>query len=345
MLRKLLIDARLFSPKPTGISVYIEEAHLRNIGKYLEYYDRIVILHNRECEEDFSMIKQDSRLEYRFTGLSPFNPLHVLLLSVQLNKFSGTAIWPIYSSTFFKGNRKDIVMVHDLMYQNVPYFLSKSILVNGFKRLVLNSVVGCALRNSDMILANSIDTGNAVYRWIGRMPSVCPLGIRSIRSGAKSFFEHQDYFLYVGGSRPHKNLDWMVEIFLKTKNNRKLVLAGVGHDRFKFLSERVIVVDSPDDDLLSVLYNNARYVVVPSLYEGFGLPILEGLSYGKSILASRRGALLEFESFGVNYFDPVCPDELKAYFNNELLISQKSDFDLSKFSWLSYRKMFKTIIR
>lgn len=344
MSNSLLIDARLYSQSPTGISVYIEEVHLKNISEYLHQYDRIVILHNSKNDGVFHKFSRDSRVTFRFTRLSPFNPLHVLVLSVRLLGNQGTVVWPIYSGTFFKFRRTDVVMVHDLMYRLVPFFMSKYVLLNTLKRMILDIVVLSTLRNSNIILANSRDTAGKVYSWIGRMPSVHPLGIRQLPSATFISFEYKDYILYVGGSRPHKNLDWMVGIFLESVNTRKLVIAGTGHERFNCLGDRVIVVDSPNDEMLARLYTNSKYVIVPSLYEGFGLPIIEGLNYNKPVLASRVGALSELESYGVNYFDPTCAKDLKAFLNNEQRIKQRVDNDLSCFSWPMYRELIRTVL-
>lgn len=344
MLENLIIDARLYSSLPTGISVYIEEVHLKNITWYLQKYDRIVILHKCNNEDIFSKFSTDARVVYRFTRLSPFNPLHVLILSLRLLANRGTVIWPIYSGTFFKFRRTDLVMVHDLMYRLVPSFMAENVLLNTLKRILLDIIVISTLRNSNILLANSKDTAGRLHSWIGRLPSVQPLGIRSLPSASLSSFEYKDYILYVGGSRPHKNLDWMVDVFLNSGSTRKLVIAGAGHERFNSLGDRVIVVASPNDEMLARLYTNSKYVIVPSLYEGFGLPILEGLNYGKPVLASRAGALAEFESYGVNYFDPKCAKDLKAFLNNEQLIKQKLDNDLTSFSWPMYRELIRSIL-
>lgn len=108
-----------------------------------------------------------------------------------------------------------------------------------------------------------------------------------------------DYVLSAGGASERKNLDGLAAAwpFVRTAFPRlTLVLAGPEHPRrtrlFKDLSG-VVMVGRVDDDLLPSLMAGARAVVVPSVYEGFGLPALEAMAVGVPLVATRAGSLPE----------------------------------------------------
>lgn len=95
----------------------------------------------------------------------------------------------------------------------------------------------------------------------------------------------------------------------------------------------------PDSELVA-LYNIAFVFVMPSLYEGFGLPILEAMSCGCSVVTSREGSLREIGKDSVYYVDPYNANDIadgigEIYFNENIAkeFSQKGLKQAKKFSW------------
>jgi glycosyltransferase involved in cell wall biosynthesis len=91
----------------------------------------------------------------------------------------------------------------------------------------------------------------------------------------------------------------------------------------------------PDRELCQ-LYRQASFTIYPSLYEGFGFPVLDSLRHGTPVLCSFNSSLQEFAGPGVFYFDPCDPASLdNAY--QELLASEPSFVDRrdldERFSW------------
>ncbi len=117
-----------------------------------------------------------------------------------------------------------------------------------------------------------------------------------------------DYLLYVGTLEPRKNLLNLLSGYHQflaqaaSKNQPKLVLAGQKGwqvqpifdtiQKLK-LTNNVVVVDSPKDDDISALYANCLFFCFVSFYEGFGMPVLEAMSFGKAILMSNIDSLNE----------------------------------------------------
>lgn len=72
------------------------------------------------------------------------------------------------------------------------------------------------------------------------------------------------------------------------------------------------IIDDASDEMLSWYYRNCKYVIFPSFYEGWGLPVAEALNFGKPVIASRAGSIPEVGGGSVEYFNPHSPDELLA---------------------------------
>jgi len=128
----------------------------------------------------------------------------------------------------------------------------------------------------------------------------------------------QEYLLTVGSLSPHKNVARLLDAANQLRGRTtRLVVAG-GRDRSVFQDglvaarEAVIAVGHVDDASLKALYTHALGFVLPSLYEGFGLPVLEALGCGCPVLCSRAASLPEVGGEAVLYFDPRNVDDISA---------------------------------
>jgi glycosyltransferase involved in cell wall biosynthesis len=106
------------------------------------------------------------------------------------------------------------------------------------------------------------------------------------------------------------------------------------------LTQAIIFLGSIPEADLPALYGAARLFVFPSLYEGFGLPVLEALSCGTAVACSRASSLPEVAGEAAVYFDPADPDRiaeaLVRALNNEALLEDLRARGLEqarKFSW------------
>lgn len=106
-----------------------------------------------------------------------------------------------------------------------------------------------------------------------------------------------DYFLYVGALEPRKNLPLLIEAWRTVRNacGIDLVLAGKRRADFPELPDEPglrVLGEVPEADL-PALYSGATACLYPSLYEGFGLPVLEAMQCGAAVIASRDAAISE----------------------------------------------------
>ena len=145
-----------------------------------------------------------------------------------------------------------------------------------------------------------------------------PVGAGAAREEVRRAFGLGDvpYVLTVGTLEPRKNLVRLVEAFLRTPASAgvRLVLAGswgwhTGDLRRRLrcadAAERVTVTGPVDEATLGALYAGARLFAYPSLYEGFGLPVLEAMAAGVPVLTSRGGALEEVAGAAASLVDPT----------------------------------------
>jgi glycosyltransferase involved in cell wall biosynthesis len=129
------------------------------------------------------------------------------------------------------------------------------------------------------------------------------------------------YILYVGTLQPRKNLSILVEALYRLRSTipHKLILAGAKGDSYadlkrlveRFgLQERVVFTGYVDDDVRKALYQNADLFVYPSLYEGFGLVLLEAMSFGVPCIAADNSSLPEAGGDAAAFFDARSADHL-----------------------------------
>jgi glycosyltransferase involved in cell wall biosynthesis len=160
------------------------------------------------------------------------------------------------------------------------------------------------------------------------------------------------YILYVGSLGPHKNVETLLRAYEQARRANRLsaslVLAGGtewGGETLALLEslsvkQDVIVAGFVPDEELPALYAGADLFVFPSLYEGFGLPVLEAMAYGKAIVVSKGGALPEVvgsagirvDSDDIDAFAEAIAHVLEDTSRRESM-EQASLAQAEKFSW------------
>ena len=151
----------------------------------------------------------------------------------------------------------------------------------------------------------------------------------------------------------HKNLDRVLRAYsklIKIKHiNHQLIICGMrgwGYPTFARtveelnLQDRVIFKGYVPDDELRLMYSNASFFIFPSLCEGFGLPILEAMSYGVPVITSNYGAMAEVAGDAALLVDPYSVDEIAEAMHRVLTdetlrvaLIRKGLKRASQFSW------------
>jgi len=218
-----------------------------------------------------------------------------------------------------------VTVVHDILPLFFPADFPR-------QQWYFRAFVPAVLRASRAIIADSQQTADDVARHYRIPPeriTVVPPGVDFTRfrphldgDAVASRFGLQRYLLFVGNVRPHKNLQVLVEAVARLDAEVSLAVAGYRDPRYwpliaarierLGLRDRVRVLDYVPNGILPALYSAALAVVVPSLYEGFGLPVLEAMACGAPVIASTTGGLREAVGEAAIRVDPGDVDALAA---------------------------------
>lgn len=218
--------------------------------------------------------------------------------------------------------RKKILTVHDLSFRRVPEMAVPNL------KWYLEGAVTRAVGRADLILADSNATCQDLIELFGVPParvqtlySACEASFRPVDDPLKLARAREKYkltrpfVLSVGTIEPRKNLARLIQAFasLPARDDLELVIAGGRgwlYEEIYRAPELLGVQDSvrflgfvPDEDL-PALYSLATLFCYPSLYEGFGLPVLEALACGAAVIASNVSSLPEVAGDAARLVDP-----------------------------------------
>ena len=136
----------------------------------------------------------------------------------------------------------------------------------------------------------------------------------------------EKYIVYVSTIEPRKNHNLLYYVYKLAKSRnidlpKLLIIGRVGHDVDKLIknikndpevNQSITICNNVDDTDLNWLYKNCLFAVAPSFYEGWGMPVLESIARGKSVVCSNTSSLLEMPSDCVIFFNPTSTDECLA---------------------------------
>lgn len=224
------------------------------------------------------------------------------------------------------------------------------------------------IRQADCIIANSLHTKNDIIGHLnikeekirviyqsGHEDFSADIPAASIEEVKKRLGITNRYFLFVGTMEPRKNLGRLLEAFKKLKNNVKedlqLVLVGskkFAHGKYAELVTQKYLPDTDSvitpgflcHDDLNALYCGAIALLFPSLYEGFGIPILEAMGSGCPVLTSNATSMPEVAGDAAILVDPQSTDSIlrgmQELNNSPALrsgLTRKGFEQIKKFSW------------
>ncbi len=206
-----------------------------------------------------------------------------------------------------------VVTVHDLAVLREPSWFP------AWSRNYGRTLMPRAVRNADRVICVSRATArdavgllDVPYRNLRVIPNAIE-PVFSSRPGPAPL--EPPYLLCVGTPEPRKNLPALLEAFtLVRRAGRRVRLALVGADGWGDVrvgsTEGVVAFGRVDDTELRDLYAHAEALVLPSLWEGFGLPVAEALATGCRVACSDIPALRELAGEDATYFDPSSPEAI-----------------------------------
>jgi alpha-1,3-rhamnosyl/mannosyltransferase len=150
-------------------------------------------------------------------------------------------------------------------------------------------------------------------------PHFWPRPCESVEQIRQVYALPQEYLLFVGSLEPRKNLPLLIRAMQHCQSDISLVLVGwegwgdkswMETIRHAGLQKRIVFTGYVDDDTLACLYSGATAFVYPSMYEGFGLPILEAMACGCPVICSNTASMPEVAGDAAVLIDPCDVDDL-----------------------------------
>jgi len=322
---KIAFDIRPFLKKETGVGIYLKNLlfNLSKIDKTNEY-----LLFTSSLKDRFPKHKLPDFEHISFKDLPiPVSILNYLWYKMKfppLGLFFLKKIDLIHSPspTLIPGGRKQIITVHDTCFIDQPSLVIKDA-INYFKKSFKK-----AIKKADGIIAVSQFTKNRIIDIVGNFcetkTKVIYHGsdLHQIKKEKTNFKVPKNFLLSVATVEPRKNIIMLIKAFKIIKNKHKslfLIIAGKhGKNNQTImdliyknnLGDNIIFSDYIPRNHLKYLYENARLVVFPSLYEGFGLPILEAAYTSTPVVASDLPVFKEiFDDFPL-YCNPYKPEDI-----------------------------------
>jgi glycosyltransferase involved in cell wall biosynthesis len=218
------------------------------------------------------------------------------------------------------------VTVHDLSHRIVPEIIGDS-----KKRIYAKTMFRALRKRASVIFTVSNFSKSELLRLTTgpREDNIIPthLGISAEWHGAAQLppIGSRPYFVYVGNIKPYKNLGRLVEAFLKIKDRvpQDLVIVGQSEgfitgesaeffERVRGNGERIRLTGFVSREELLSLVGHAHALIMPSLYEGFGLPPIEAMAAGVPVVVAHAASLPEVCGEAALYFDPLNVDDIAA---------------------------------
>lgn len=346
----LLVDVRALGRRPSGVGMYIG-----NLVSELKHYDDLkftlltdvaeseeikalekdgiqIICYGKFIKKDFNLFKYYRFVQKCINDLKPdvFWEANGLCPIKMLNK-SGLLYTTIHDM-FPLTDSEHYSMVYKYYYK---YGIGKTI--RGFDRIIYNS------NDSRINTEKYFPIAKEKKNFVGYM----------IVEGKKEIpISDNGAFLYVGNLETRKGTDLLLKAYQryrKTGGNRSLRLAGkIRSDVINALLQEtsesyggVEYLGYITDEQKAEEYANCHCFVFPSKAEGFGIPVIEAMSYGKPVIAGNLSTLREVTDGCINLFDVNTPDADKNL--SEILLKDTYTIDDQKYQEIVQRYSAKEI--
>lgn len=283
------------------------------------------------------------------------NAIHHQALSSIVYRLSSSLDWFITSDwTEPPMDCKKATIIHDLAYLRFPETVDKTIKKNQKER------VQWIKKESSVIIADSQSTKEDVHNLLDidtkKITTIYP-GVtiqkpdqQQIRKTIRKYNLKKPFLLTVGKIEPRKNLERLVDAF-QNMNDETIDLVIVGPKGWyePQISSSIKYLGYVEDQDLYSLYASCLFFVYPSLWEGFGYPIVEAMKLGVPVVTSNTSSPKEIAREAALLFDPLntndilhCLNTMKQNRKIREVLGQKGEKRSELFTWKNY---YNTMVR
>jgi glycosyltransferase involved in cell wall biosynthesis len=330
MSKTYVLDARTATTHFPGICRYASCLAEGMVPELLSH-ERLVLLRDPRPESPWQVPAAGGRLSVVDVPASPFSLRQQWSVPSLLRTLGASLYHSCYYLMPYLRVVPTVLTVHDLIPTVLPDEAS-------FRaRLVFRWATALALRSSEAVIAGSESTRADVLRaynidadWVSVIPYAAgaafhPRSADEVHAARRSYQLPDRYVFYLGSNKPHKNLSRLVEAWAWIRDSLpggtdwRLVIAGEWDRRYpqaRLLAEglglgaEVQWLGRVEEKDLPALYSGAGVFIYPSLYEGFGLPVLEAMACGVAVACSGSSALAEVAGDAGLRFDPMSVDAI-----------------------------------
>lgn len=343
------VDARPLTYQLTGIGIYLK--HLLNTLQKIDNENNYYLISNGQINcvlGNPNWFKIEGRYKKKLVSTFWMQcQAPILSLKLRLDLFWG----PRHNLPILLPHKtRTVVTIHDVVHRFYPSTMALPNL------LVERLLMKWSVLKADRIITGSRSTASDIqkaYRVDCDKIMTVRLGAPLLPTGGREYEVYpQKYFLFVGTLEPRKNFCRMFKAFELIEPERYgvhlVIVGGEGWKNKAFLKKirlhplngHIHLKGYVDRNQLASFYGNALCVLFPSVYEGFGLPVLEAMSCGTPVITSNISSMPEVAGDAAFLVDPYDVDALvKAMheiLTNEKLrksLAKKGFRRVKKFSW------------
>jgi glycosyltransferase involved in cell wall biosynthesis len=264
--------------------------------------------------------------------------------------------------------KNQVITIHDLLSLRYKH-------ISAHQRLYFKYLLPLLVSRAELILTVSETTRQDIIRFLK-----CPEEkVKVVYNGydESSYYQQaekddviyreygfKDYLLAVGPTYPHKNLEMLLlayhELRPAIRSRHPLVIAGGKKEYTNYLKRRAKELHLGTDvyftgyipmRLMPSLYREAHALIFPSLYEGFGIPLLEAMACGCPVAVSSTSSMPEVCGEAALYFDPANKNAIRAAIEQLIFdettccrLREKGLIQVQKFSWERTARKIKTLL-
>jgi alpha-1,3-rhamnosyl/mannosyltransferase len=359
-MRRYILDARTATDHFPGIGRYVSNLS-RALVPLLEPSEELLLLVAEGVQSRWPLPGRKQGVRRIRVTASPFSLQQQWQLPALLKEHRASVYHSPYYLMPYCVPAPTVLTIHDLIPELFPEYVSVQ------ARLLFRLTTRLALQAAGHLITVSDTTkGDLLSRYavpeeqvttIHSAPdsTLQPASQREVDDLRARLALPERYVLYLGINKPHKNLARLLEAWhivcqqLSEEAPGTLVIAGAWDSRYeqiRDLSEQdagvapVRFLGPVDEADLAALYSGATLFVFPSLYEGFGLPVLEAMACGTAVVCARRSSLPEIAGDAAFFFNPEdvqeMADALWRVLNDARLrgsLQQRARQRAAAFSW------------
>lgn len=349
---KVIIDSHMLGQKEAGNETYI-------LG-LLNGIDQIC--RDTERFEIYPLINKNYSLPIKCTNfrnitLSSSSDIRRVFIDIPLaqrNVNADITHVTYNASPFIRG--KLVVTVHDVIFRIFPQYFSPKV------RLILSTLLPLSMHRANIILTISLSSKKEIthyYPFTRNKIISIPIGPGAVvntppnTSEIAIYTRKKDFILAVGTIQPRKNIARLIDAYTllrrRSSTAARLIIVGKADWQHSKIYEKamrspyhddIVFTGYLDDTMLAALYRQCSVFVYPSLYEGFGLPVVEAMACGAPVITSNVSSLPEVAGSAALLVNPYSVSDLADAIEQVLSDPNLQDKlrsegvkQASKFSW------------